>query len=136
MNLENPVALLPFCVEASHLIWIVGVNVQGDFIPGDFLVGKLTDQMSCDGPAIFPAEVASQFLRVPVEFDAGDFEMCLEVLFAFDEGPADVIAKLQLKRVGTQYEGSSEIGFPLFEHRPQIKEDRSRRWVQSRTSRT
>jgi hypothetical protein len=43
--------------------------------------------------------------------------------FCVDEGPADVIAKVSALLVGAQHEGSSEIGFPLFEYRPQIKEE-------------
>jgi hypothetical protein len=31
--------------------------------------------------------------------------------------------KFQLYWVGAQHQGSAEIGFPLFEYRPQIKEE-------------
>lgn len=68
VNLENPVTLLTFCVEAPHPVRIVGVKIQSDFISGDSLVRKLSNQVSRDGPAIFPAGVARQFLRMPVEF--------------------------------------------------------------------
>lgn len=72
VNLENPVTLLTLCVEAPHPVRIVGVNIQSDFIFGDSLMRKLSNQVSRDGPAIFPAGVARQFLRMLLEFDGGD----------------------------------------------------------------
>src|SRR5271163_1263011 len=47
--------------------------------------------------------------------------MLVEVFLAFQEALGDVIAKLQLRRVGAENERSSKIGLPLFEDRPQIQ---------------
>jgi hypothetical protein len=48
--------------------------------------------VSSDGPAVFPAEVARQFLCVPVEFNGSDVRMLIEVFLALEEGLADVVA--------------------------------------------
>jgi hypothetical protein len=47
--------------------------------------------------------------------------MLLEMLLALKKSLSDVIAQLQLDRIGTQDEGSSEIGFPRLKNRPQIQ---------------
>ena len=45
-------ALLAFGILAAHFHGILGVDVEGDFIVGDALVGKLPDQMAGDRAAV------------------------------------------------------------------------------------
>jgi hypothetical protein len=54
-------------------------------------VGKVPNKVSNDWPAVFPAEVARQFLRV-LEFNGSDVRMLIEVFLALEEGLADVVA--------------------------------------------
>src|SRR5580704_9930355 len=120
MNLQNPVAFSSFRVQLSHPFRIIRMNVQRHFIVRNSLVRELPQEMPGDWSAIFPAIILRQFLRVAVKLRSCNVGMTIEIFLALEKSFADVFAKFQLERVGTQHERSPEICFPLFEYRAQI----------------
>src|SRR5271156_2980533 len=109
-------AFLAVGIETAHAPRITGMNVQGYFVVGNSFVGKLSDEMTGDGAAKFPAIVFSQFLSVLENRGPGDVRTVVEILFAVCESLSDVIAKFQLDWIGTEYKRPSKIGFPRLEH--------------------
>src|ERR1700723_2679915 len=47
--------------------------------------------------------------------------MILEIFLSVGKSLGDIVAQLQLDRVGTDHEGPAEIRFPLFKYRAQIQ---------------
>jgi len=64
-------------------------SLQSDFISRNSLVWKVSNRMSSDRAAIR----LRQLLCITVQFGSCDVEMLVEVLRAFDEHLADVIAQ-------------------------------------------
>src|SRR5215475_11209250 len=121
MNLEDPVSLLSVFTGSAHSDWIVRMNIQRNFVARNSLVREMPDQVPRDRPAVFPPILRREFMRIAIQLVRLDVRMALEILLPVRKPALNVVAKLQLHRVVTQNECSTEVRLPLFEHGTKIQ---------------
>jgi len=79
--------------------------------------------MSSDGPAIFPAGLHRQLLRVRVELCRGDLGVFLKIPLTAGEGLFDIAAEFEFQRIAPHHVSTTEIGFPFLKHRAEIQKN-------------
>src|ERR1700733_2604879 len=121
VNLEDPVSFLSIFADAAHANRIVRMNIQRDLISGNSLMRKMPDQMSSDRSAIFPAIFCGEFVGGTIQLVRPDVGMALEVLLPIRKRLLNIVAKLELHRIGAHDKRAPEIRFPFLEHGTEIE---------------
>src|ERR1700691_1023890 len=102
---------------------ILGMDIEGDLVPRDFLMWKNANQVSRDGAAVLPASLLRQLLSIGVQLRGGDLSVFLKIPLALSKRRFDVAAQLAFLRIVSYDIGPPEVGFPVFEHRTEIEKD-------------
>src|ERR1700691_5459574 len=102
---------------------ILGMDIEGDLVPRDFLMWKNANQVSRDGAAVLPASLLRQLLSIGVQLRRGDLSVFLKIPLALCERLFDVAAQLAFLRIVSNDVGPPEVGFPVFEHGTEIEKD-------------
>jgi len=86
------------------------MNVEGDLVARNLLVGKYAYKVSGDRAAVLPARLNRELAGVLVQFRGGDIDVLLKEFLAFREPLFDVAAQLLFQRVAANNVRAAKIG--------------------------